>query len=76
MKFLLLAAAMLAAGSALAAQGVVSHAIAMHGEPALPAGFAHLPYVNPDAPKGGALNEGARLAKLVQGAERGAVTEP
>lgn len=32
------------------------HAIAMHGEPALPADFAHLPYANPDAPKGGAIN--------------------
>jgi peptide/nickel transport system substrate-binding protein len=32
-----------------------SHAIAMHGLPALPAGFAHMPYVNPDAPKGGRL---------------------
>ena len=31
-------------------------AIAMHGEPALPADFAHLPYVNPDAPKGGRLD--------------------
>ena len=28
----------------------------MHGEPALPPDFAHLPYVNPDAPKGGRLN--------------------
>ena len=28
----------------------------MHGEPALPADFAHLPYANPDAPKGGAIN--------------------
>ena len=28
----------------------------MHGEPALPPGFAHFPYVNPDAPKGGRLN--------------------
>jgi peptide/nickel transport system substrate-binding protein len=34
------------------------HAIAMHGEPALPAGFGHFPYVNPDAPKGGALRLG------------------
>jgi len=34
-----------------------SHAIAMHGEPALAAGFTHLPYVNPDAPKGGILRE-------------------
>jgi peptide/nickel transport system substrate-binding protein len=32
------------------------HAIAMHGEPALPADFGHLPYVNPDAPKGGVIN--------------------
>src|ERR1700729_586400 len=31
-------------------------AIAMHGEPALPPGFDHLPYVNPEAPKGGRLN--------------------
>lgn len=31
------------------------HALAMHGEPKYPAGFAHLDYVNPDAPKGGAL---------------------
>jgi peptide/nickel transport system substrate-binding protein len=31
-------------------------AIAMHGEPALPPDFDHLPYVNPQAPKGGALN--------------------
>jgi peptide/nickel transport system substrate-binding protein len=32
-----------------------SYAIAMHGDPALPAGFTHMPYVNPDAPKGGRL---------------------
>jgi peptide/nickel transport system substrate-binding protein len=31
------------------------HAIAMHGLPALPPGFAHMPYVNPAAPKGGRL---------------------
>ncbi len=31
-------------------------AIAMHGQPALGPGFAHFPYVNPDAPKGGRLN--------------------
>jgi peptide/nickel transport system substrate-binding protein len=30
-----------------------AHGIAMIGEPALPADFEHLPYVNPDAPKGG-----------------------
>lgn len=31
------------------------HAIAMHGAPALPPGFPHLPFVNPDAPRGGKL---------------------
>jgi peptide/nickel transport system substrate-binding protein len=34
------------------------HAIAMHGEPALPEGFSHFRYANPDAPKGGRLVEG------------------
>lgn len=32
-----------------------SHGIAMYGTPALPPDFAHLPYANPDAPKGGRL---------------------
>src|SRR5437764_13531796 len=32
-----------------------SYAIAMHGIPALPADFTHMPYANPDAPKGGRL---------------------
>ena len=30
----------------------------MHGEPALPATFTHMPYANPDAPKGGRLAQG------------------
>lgn len=30
----------------------------MHGTPALPADFSHLPYVNPAAPKGGRLVQG------------------
>ena len=34
------------------------HGIAMHGEPALPANFDHLPYVNPNAPRGGRLRWG------------------
>ena len=34
------------------------HAIAMHAEPALPAGFAHFAYVNPEAHKGGRLTQG------------------
>jgi len=37
------------------AQAAESHAIAMHGAPALPSDFAHMPYANPDAPKGGRL---------------------
>ena len=32
--------------------------IAMHGEPALPEDFPHLPYANPAAPKGGRLVQG------------------
>lgn len=32
-----------------------SHGIAMYGEPALPLDFTHLPYANPDAPKGGTI---------------------
>ena len=34
------------------------HGIAMHGSPQLPPGFAHFPYVNPDAPKGGRVTLG------------------
>ncbi len=34
------------------------HGIAIIGEPALPADFDHLPYVNPDAPKGGKVTYG------------------
>jgi peptide/nickel transport system substrate-binding protein len=38
-----------------AASAADSHAMAMHGAPALPADFSHMPYANPDAPKGGRL---------------------
>ncbi|MFB1023822.1 MAG: extracellular solute-binding protein, partial [Octadecabacter sp.] len=31
------------------------HGIAMYGDPALPLDFAHLPYANPDAPRGGSI---------------------
>ena len=44
------------AGSAIA--GEPRHAIAMHGEPALPKGFQAARYVDADAPKGGRLVEG------------------
>jgi peptide/nickel transport system substrate-binding protein len=37
------------------AKAAESHALAMHGVPALPPGFTHMPYANPDAPKGGRL---------------------
>ena len=37
------------------AQAAETYAIAMHGAPALPASFSHMPYANPDAPKGGRL---------------------
>jgi peptide/nickel transport system substrate-binding protein len=33
----------------------MNHGLAMRGNPALPANFTHLPYANPDAPKGGKL---------------------
>jgi len=41
--------------AAEAPRAVAAHAIAMHGAPALPPDFAAMPYVNPDAPKGGRL---------------------
>ena len=56
----------LAGAGALAASTVLwggfahadEHGIAMYGEPALPADFAHLPYANPEAPQGGSFSEG------------------
>jgi peptide/nickel transport system substrate-binding protein len=39
------------------ASATESFAIAMHGAPAMSAGFTHMPYANPDAPKGGRLVE-------------------
>ncbi|MBL0406486.1 ABC transporter substrate-binding protein [Microvirga aerilata] len=52
-----------AAGLALSSLGYLNgveaqtlrHGIAMHGEPALKPGFEHLPYANPQAPKGGRI---------------------
>ena len=38
------------------ASSAPSYALAMHGEPALPADFTHFPYANPDAPKGGRID--------------------
>ncbi|WP_439367493.1 extracellular solute-binding protein [Bradyrhizobium sp. DASA03005] len=45
----------LSAGAAAAEE---AHAIAMHGKPAKPADFSHMPYANPDAPRGGRLTWG------------------
>ena len=38
-----------------AARAEGRHGLAMHGSPALPGDFAHFPYVNPEAPKGGRI---------------------
>lgn len=46
-------AAVLAALMATSAMAEPLHGIAMYGEPALPADYTHLPYVNPEAPIGG-----------------------
>lgn len=46
------------AGGIPGVQAEPVHAIAMHGAPALPADFSHLPYVNPAAPKGGRVKYG------------------
>lgn len=53
-----IAVSLLAGLAILPAKAEPKHAIAMHGEPALPADFHHLPYANPDAPKGGSINYG------------------
>ena len=51
-----LAVFLAAAGTAASAEPM--HGIAMHGTPKYAAGFDHLDYVNPAAPKGGALRRG------------------
>src|SRR3954470_6593538 len=48
----------LPAGAHKAPAAEARHAIAMHGEPALPQDFSHLRYVNPTAPKGGRFVQG------------------
>jgi peptide/nickel transport system substrate-binding protein len=47
-----------ALGAAASPAARADYAIAMHGKPAQPSDFAAMPYVNPDAPKGGRLREG------------------
>lgn len=55
-------ALLLVSRNAALAQGEIirADAIAMHGAPKYPAGFSHFDYVNPNAPKGGSLRQGAR----------------
>ena len=53
----LIIAAVLAAGLCSPVLAVPQHGIAMRGEPALPPGFTHLPYADPNAPQGGALRQ-------------------
>jgi peptide/nickel transport system substrate-binding protein len=52
LTLMMLTVLMYAGGLALAQP---SHGIARHGPPVLPADFTHLPYANPNAPKGGRL---------------------
>jgi peptide/nickel transport system substrate-binding protein len=54
-----LVAGLLLAGGLTATAGEPRHGIAMHGEPAMAAGFSAFPYVNPAAPKGGRLVQAA-----------------
>ena len=53
--FLLLAAGAARAEDPSGDKGLTTYAIAMHGQPALPADFSRLPYVDPQASRGGHL---------------------
>lgn len=57
-KWRILALSLCVAWMPLASPAEPLHAIAMYGEPALKPGFTHLPYANPDAPKGGTIRLG------------------
>jgi peptide/nickel transport system substrate-binding protein len=55
---LLFCAALVLSGHGFAFAGeaeMLRHGIAMHGQPSLAADFDHLPYANPQAPKGGRI---------------------
>ncbi len=61
---LVVAGSLMLALAALAVPGraetvIKSHGISTFGDLALPADFTHLPYVNPDAPKGGEMSQWA-----------------
>ncbi|MGG5821387.1 extracellular solute-binding protein [Falsiroseomonas sp. HW251] len=44
-----------AGGSDAPGEAVRTHALSLLGQPELPAGFTHFPWVNPNAPKGGEI---------------------
>ena len=54
----MLTAALVASPATAVTSDGTSYGIAMHGAPAMAADFTHMPYVNPDAPKGGRLVQG------------------
>src|SRR4051812_26815233 len=54
-RLCILAFALVAGFPVGGARAEPTHAIAMHGKPAMPADFTHMPYANPDARKGGRL---------------------
>jgi peptide/nickel transport system substrate-binding protein len=58
MRVVLCAAVAMALCGVAGEAAEASHAIAMHGAPAMPEGFQVLPYANPDAAKGGRLVQG------------------
>jgi peptide/nickel transport system substrate-binding protein len=55
--WVVLALGLLSLSGARNAPAAESYAISMHGAPAVPADFTHMPYADPDAPKGGRLVE-------------------
>jgi microcin C transport system substrate-binding protein len=58
-KFLILSILSILLISSSVAQAEKMHGLAMHGVPKYDKNFTHLSYVNPDAPKGGALRFGS-----------------
>lgn len=58
-KMAVLAAVLVLAATPAVAEPKPVHGISIHGEPKYPAGFPHLDYVNPNAPKGGEVVLGA-----------------
>lgn len=55
---LIIASIFIVVGIAPGLTEMPKHAIASHGEPALPKDFSHFPYANPKAPKGGKIAYG------------------